>query len=607
MCGIFGITSKTDVAALLFTGLERLEYRGYDSCGVALLDGASTLAYRKGAGEVSVVRREERFDELHGNSGLGHTRWATHGRVSRVNAHPHLDGAGDIAIAHNGIIENHAELRQRLAQRGHVFVSETDSEVIAHLIADEARSTRDFSEAVLAAVRALAGTYAIGVISAREPGTLYAARRESPLLIGAGKDFTCFASDPLAFSALTSRVAFLQDGEMVRIRPDGYALREIATGREIARPLVTLQLDGARSELGSFTDFMSKEISENGTVTRTALSQPQDLFHAVAGTIQKSDQTYLTGMGTAYYVAVMAQYIFARWVGRYLPALSADELPYLARFRTGNHVIAVSQSGETYDTLKALRSAKTSGATTSAVLNVISSSMARETDRFIDQKAGAEICVLSTKSTVSQLVILMRLALELGDASGHLTQAQSAECRRELQLLPGLLDQLWNRSHDQLREIARRLAVIRNWFFIGRGIYHGLALEAALKFKEVTYSHAEGMPAGFLKHGTISLIDESMHTAIFLPGLDEAELRTQTLGAAAEINARGGIILAFQPEGIGKLQGLFTDVIEYPQSGPLTNFILALMQAQLFAYYTARALGRNVDKPRSLAKSVTVG
>jgi glucosamine--fructose-6-phosphate aminotransferase (isomerizing) len=303
----------------------------------------------------------------------------------------------------------------------------------------------------------------------------------------------------------------------------------------------------------------------------------------------------------------MAQYAFARLAGRLFPAASSDELPYLACFRPGDHVLAISQSGETYDTLRALRLANRAGARTSAILNVATSSMARESDHWIDMRAGAEICVLSTKSTMSQLAILMRVAIELGERQGHLTTQAAAAAREELAMLPAKLDETWNRRQDSLRDLARRFSVIRNWFFIGRGIYHGLALEAALKFKEVTYCHAEGMPAGALKHGTISLIDEAMHTAIFLPGADEPELRQQAMGAVSEIAARGGKVIAFQPEGIGDPEGHFEAVIETPRSGPLTAPLLELMQAQIFAYFTARALGRNVDKPRALAKSVTVG
>ncbi len=608
MCGIFGILGNTNRVPTLVEGLARLEYRGYDSCGIAVLDGGAELVVRKGAGEVALVRKEERFDELEGAVCLGHTRWATHGRVTHGNAHPHMDTSGRIAVVHNGIIENHEELRRALVAKGARFLSETDTEVVAHLIAEELKEKRgDIEEAILAAVRALRGTFGLGIISAASPDTLWAVRKESPLIAGIGDDFHCFASDPLAFSALTSKVVFLQDGELLRIRRDSYQVRRIEDGKEVARRHEVLRLDRGRADRGDYPDFMSKEIGENPLVTRTALTIPDGAIDSLVDSIRKNGRTWLTGMGTAYYVALMGEYLFARWAGRFLPALSADELPYLVRFQPGDHVLAVSQSGETYDTLRALRDAKTKGATTSAVLNVPSSSMARETDRFVDQKAGPEICVLSTKSTVSQLAILARVAVRLGEADGFLDAAAARRARDELQLLPGLLEQVFHRNHEQLRDLARQLAVIRNWFFIGRGIYYGVAMEAALKFKEVTYSHAEGMPAGFLKHGTISLIDETMHTAVFLPGKEDEELRNQTLGAAAEINARGGVIVAFQPEGLGDPDRHFGHIVEYPRAGPLAHPFLGLMQAQLFAYYTARALGRNVDKPRALAKSVTVG
>ena len=352
---------------------------------------------------------------------------------------------------------------------------------------------------------------------------------------------------------------------------------------------------------------MSKEIHENASVVRTALEISEEEINGLVDEFERAPHSVLTGIGTSYYVAVMAQYAFARLSGRFVAALSSDELPYLACFREGDHVLAISQSGETYDTLKALRQAKKAGTRTTAILNVPTSSMARETDHSVDQRAGAEICVLSTKSTMSQLTILHRVAVALGERTGFLDAQAAQQAYDELAALPERLEELWERPHDHLRDLARRFSVIRNWFFLGRGIYHGLALEAALKFKEVTYCHAEGMPAGALKHGTISLIDEAMHTAIFLPGEEEPELRQQCIGAVTEINARGGKVIAFQPEGIGDPEGLFEAIVEAPRAGRVAQPLLGLMQAQLFAYYTARALGRNVDKPRALAKSVTVG
>ncbi|MCA8960685.1 MAG: glutamine--fructose-6-phosphate transaminase (isomerizing) [Planctomycetes bacterium] len=606
MCGIFGITAHRDIAPFLVDGLSRLEYRGYDSCGIAVYDGDG-LEIRKGAGEVAVVRREEKFDELHGETALGHTRWATHGRVSRVNAHPHPDTYGEIAIVHNGILENHAALRTELERGGHSFVSETDSEVIVHLIESEVRRGVALEAAILATIRRLQGTFGLGVISSKEPGVLYAARKESPLIVGVGDDFHCFASDPLAFSAETHRVIYLEDGELVRVDPESVRIVDVTTGSVIHRTPVELHLQSRDTQHDGFADYMSKEIHENAAVARIALATPIEELDPIVDEILESRLSYLTGIGTSYYVAVMAQYAFNQVAGCFLPALSSDELPYLVSFADGDHIIAISQSGETYDTLKALRQAMRDGARTSAVLNVPTSSMAREVHHAIDQKAGPEICVLSTNSTISQLVILFRVALRLGERNGHLSAAEVQSYQGELERLPDQFDRAWGTSHEALRDLARRHSVIRNWFFLGRSIYHGLALEAALKFKEVTYCHAEGMPAGALKHGTISLIDEAMHSAIFLPSEREEELRTQSLGAVAEINARGGSVVAFQPSGIGDPEGLFYSVVEHPDNGPLTNPLLALMQAQLFAYYTARALGRNVDKPRNLAKSVTVG
>jgi len=607
MCGIFGISGTRDVAPLLIEGLARLEYRGYDSCGMAVIDDEGRLALRKGAGEVRVVAREERFEELSGLSGLGHTRWATHGRVSRVNAHPHTDSYGEVAIVHNGILENHDELRRSLGEKGHAFVSETDSEVIAHLIEEELRGADDLVAAVRGAGRALRGTYGIGVISARHPGVLIALRRESPLLVGLGDDFTCFASDPLAFAPLTDRVLYLEDGELAVVEPGGAKLLSIESGEPIERERVVLNLAERTASHDGFPDYMSKEIHENAAVARTALSLDEEEILGLVVELERAPRSILTGIGTSHYVAVMAQYVLSELGGRFFPAVSSDELPYLARFDADTHILAISQSGETYDTLKALRRAKRAGARTTAILNVPSSSMARETDHSVDQRAGAEICVLSTKSTMSQLVILHRVAITLGERSGHLDRASADAAREELEGLPSFLDELWSRSHAPLRDLALRLSVIRNWFFLGRGVHHGLALEAALKFKEVTYCHAEGMPAGALKHGTISLIDEAMHTAIFLPGPEDPELRQQGIGAVTEINARGGRVIAFQPEGCEDPIGLFESVIETPRAGRIASPLLGLMQAQLFAYYTARALGRNVDKPRSLAKSVTVG
>ncbi|MGE4619534.1 MAG: glutamine--fructose-6-phosphate transaminase (isomerizing) [Planctomycetota bacterium] len=606
MCGIFGITSAQDISATLIKSLERLEYRGYDSCGLSVIGDDGELTVRKGAGQVQRVATAERFAEVTGCTGLGHVRWATHGRVSRLNAHPLTDAYGEIAIVHNGILQGYQEQRDELTQQGHTFITETDSELIVHLIEKGLRDGLSLEDAILDCARSLQGTYAIGVVSSKEPDALYALRRESPLLVGIGKDFHCFSSDPLAFAGLTDQVLWLEDGEMVRIDRASARIRNIDSGEIIERKSDTVTVSERAAELDDHPDFMSKEISENGAVTRTALNVPQEKIDEIVSSILNSRRTVLTGVGTSYYVALIGQYMMSGMAGEFVPAMSSDEMPHMVSLSPGDHVLALSQSGETYDTLRALRISRKRGASLSAILNVPTSSMAREVDHFIDQEAGPEICVLSTKSTVSQLILLQRIALGLALAHRAITDSEKQQIEADLTALPDQLDALFASDHDQIRDLARRHSVMRNWFFLGRGIQHGLALEAALKFKEVTYCHAEGMSAGALKHGTISLIDDAMHTVIFLPGVESPNLRQHSLGAIAEISTRGGKVICFQPEGAPIPEPRPEVIIESPAAGRWTLPLLQLMQAQLFAYYTARALGRDVDKPRSLAKSVTV-
>ena len=607
MCGIFGISSRHDVTPTLLEALEKLEYRGYDSCGLSVAGEDGQLQIRKGAGPVQRVAAEERFSELGGHWGLGHVRWATHGRVSRLNAHPLIDSYGDIAIVHNGILQRYESLRSELESAGHTFLSETDSEVIAHLIEKNLKDGLKVEEAILECARRLQGTYAIGVMSRQEPGVLYALRNESPLLIGVGKDFHCFSSDPLTLGGLTDQVIWLEDGEMARIDRDSCRLLSIADASVIQRDPETVSIAARAVELNGHPDFMSKEISENGEVVRTALSINQEKIDSIVDAILQSERTVLTGVGTSYYVALMGQYMISDLADEFTPAMSSDEMPHMVPLGDSDHVLAISQSGETYDTLRALRLSRSRGANLSAILNVDSSSMAREVDQYLDQGAGPEICVLSTKSTISQLTLMLRIAVRLGERKGVLSGPRLEEICEDMAALPDRLDGIAKSDHALIRDLARRHSVMRNWFFLGRGIQHGLALEAALKFKEVTYCHAEGMSSGALKHGTISLIDDAMHTVIFLPGTEVEELRQHAIGAIAEISTRGGKVICFQPQGSPAPEPRPDSIVDGPSAGPWTTPLLQLMQAQLFAYYTAKALGRNVDKPRALAKSVTVG
>ncbi len=606
MCGIFGISANRNVTPLLIDALEKLEYRGYDSCGLTVGGEDGHLQIRKGAGPVQRVASEERFAEISGNWGLGHVRWATHGRVSRLNSHPLVDSYGDIAIVHNGILQGYEALRQELIAEGHTFLSETDSEVIAHLIERAIKQGSTVEEAILICAQKLQGTYAIGVMTKQEPGTLYALRKESPLLIGVGDDFHCFSSDPLTLGGITEKVIWLEDGEMARVDQKSCTLRNISDGSTFQRKPETISIAERAVDLAGYPDFMSKEIAENGKVVQTAIELPDDQIDDIVTAMEKSQRTVLTGVGTSFYVALMGQYMISELADEFTPAMSSDEMPHMVPLRDSDHVLAISQSGETYDTLRALRLSRSRGANLSAILNVESSSMAREVDQYIDQGAGPEICVLSTKSTISQLALMLRIAVRLGERKGVLDGERLAAIREDMAALPARLDAIAEGDHGQIRDLARRHSVMRNWFFLGRGIQHGLALEAALKFKEVTYCHAEGMSSGALKHGTISLIDDAMHTVIFLPGSDVHDLRQHAMGAIAEISTRGGKVICFQPQGSPPPDPRPESIVECPAAGPWTTPMLQLMQAQLLAYYTAKALGRNVDKPRALAKSVTV-
>ncbi|RMF87424.1 MAG: glutamine--fructose-6-phosphate transaminase (isomerizing) [Nitrospinota bacterium] len=606
MCGICGVIGKTNVVPQLLTGLRNLEYRGYDSCGVAVIaDG--TIHLRKNVGAVEEVEQKEQFQELEGFIGLAHTRWATHGGVTRANAHPHLSCSGDFALVHNGIIDNYRPIKAWLKERGHQFLSQTDTEVIVHLIEEYFRESGEIEPAFRKALARLEGSFALALISTHDPHTLFCARQESPLIIGVGNGNMYLGSDMNAFVEYTREVICLEDGEYAVVRRDGVTIRQMQTGKRVVRACEQMPDEGYTiNDKGKYQHFMLKEIAEEPEVVQKALEIEDEAIIRLARTVAQSAHVYLTGIGTAFYVTLIAQHYFARLADRYIPALSSDEFPFLAQVGRGSTVIAVSQSGETIDTLRALRYAKERGATTAAVVNVPSSSMVREVDQAILQGAGPEICVLSTKSTVSQVIILLRVALELAVLEGKLEARMKEQYEQELASLPALLTDLIASLPAQVRVPAYEYAKVHNWFFIGRGVYSAVALESALKFKESSYLHAEGMSGGFLKHGTIALIDETTSTAAFVPPPEEKELFALTLSSIQEIKARGGFVLGIHQEGDGSEEKFFDAEIVLPAVSPLVAPVVALTAGQILAYYTALALGRSIDKPRALAKSVTV-
>ena len=590
MCGIVGAVGADRIAEILLAGIRNLEYRGYDSCGMAVLDG-DNIILRKDAGVVADVDARLHFAELPGTIGIAHTRWATHGRVNQINSHPHLSAGGDFAIIHNGIISNYKEIKQFLRGEGYEFRSETDSEVVATLLEHSYRETGSVESALVRTARRLEGSYAILALTPHDPEHIYAARLESPLMIGIGAEGNFLGSDANAFIAYTRSAVPLDDGEYAVVGKDSYQIRNLITGELVERPSFSVPWDVNESRKGGYPHFMLKEIHEQPQAVSQALAADEEMISLLADRVLEAAQVYLLGVGTTHYVSVFGQYALKQLAGVFAPALSSDEFEHTAVISPGALVIAASQSGETYDTLRALRFAKDGGAETAAIVNVVGSSMTRTADHSIIQSSGPEICVISTKAALAQMVILLRLAVEAGRRRGTLDAAGEKALRSALAKLPETIQQIINERSGTIRALAYRHADIGNWVFLGRGRYYPIAMESALKMKEVSYVHSEGMPAGFLKHGTLALIDESVHTLVFCPSREEGDLFDATHSSAEEVNAREGRLVGF---------------CFLPNLHPLLNPLLQLVVGQLFSYFTALALGRNIDKPRSLAKSVTV-
>jgi len=605
MCGIAGVAGFENVTPRLYEGIRALEYRGYDSCGIAVL-GDGRIEVRKNVGGVEEVGQRERFLDLCGSVGIAHTRWATHGGVTRENAHPHLSCDRQFAVVHNGIIDNYRELRERLAAEGHHFVSATDTEIVAHLLEACQAKLGDPVEAFLHALGELRGSYALAVVTTLAPGRILCAKQRSPLILGLGEDGNYIGSDFNAFIERTRRAVILEDGEAAVVSPDDYFVREHTRGEVVPKKVVTIAWDAEMARKGGYPHYMLKEIHEQPQAVRAALQTEASTIEALADLLASARQVYLVGVGTTYYVALAGQSFLAQLAGRFAPAVSSDEFRHVARPGPEDLVLSISQSGETYDTLDAVRYARERGARTAAIVNVVGSSLERAVDVSVLQMSGPEISVISTKAALAQMVILGRIAAALAvrlTDNAHEAGAAARRAQRALEDLPEHIERFLNEQSGFLNLLARRHAEARHWLFLGRGIYASVALECALKMKEVSYVHAEGMPAGFLKHGTLALIDDAVRSLVFMPPPEDRRLYELTVSSAHEIKARGGRIVgfAFAPE-----EGLLDDAVILPATSPLTAPLLELVAGQLFSYFTAVALGRSIDRPRSLAKSVTV-
>ena len=606
MCGISGMINAKNVAHPLYASIRNLEYRGYDSCGMALLD-AGKIQTRKNTGGVEEVNQRERLTQLSGRLGIAHTRWATHGVVSRENAHPHLSTNEAFAVVHNGIFSNYQDLQEELEAEGVTFCSQTDTEVFVQLMARHYQRLQNTERAFVAALEQMEGSFAIVMISVHEPDRLFCAKRDSPLILGLGEGSNYVGSDINAFLEYTRRAVILDDDEYVILTQESYQIRSLRDGQQVEKDILHIDWDAETTRKGGFAHYMLKEIFDEPQTLRQALKIPDKEIRKLAQKFVEVPQAYLVGVGTTFYVAQLGQYFFSQLTGRYFPAISSDEFIDIAGVQAQDLVLAISQSGETYDTKMALNFARQRGAETAAIVNVMGSSIGMQVDQVIMQGSGPEICVVSTKAAIAQTLILLRIAVETGCQQGGLDDQQIDSFHTAVNRLPDLIQDTLNEQSGFLRNIARSTSWVPNWLFLGCGQYYPVAMESALKMKEITYQHAEGMPAGFLKHGTLSMIEKSVHSLFFVPLPGQQDLHRRTLIAMEEVRTRGGTLAGFVFEEDRHAREVLDYAVELPTVHPWLAPLLQMTMAQLLSYYAALDLGRNIDKPRNLAKSVTVG
>ena len=613
MCGIIGYLGDREATPILMESLKRLEYRGYDSAGVAVLE----LPKPGQAIHTSLTKSEAKVDTLieklnanmpTGHLGIGHTRWATHGKPTYINAHPHTDCNGKIFVVHNGIIENFAELKAELEAAGHEFTSETDTEVVPHLI--EANYKGDFLAAVRAALKRIHGAYALAMFSTDDPELLIGARLNAPLVVGLGDHEYYIASDITAIIPYTKRVLVLGEGEVAAVTPLG---AEVSTldGMTVKPKLIHVDWDVSQAQKGGFAHFMLKEIHETpeavanamrGRLTDDGLVSFRE-FDIDDRKLKGYEEAVLLGMGTSRHAAMVGEYLIEDWAGIPARAVDASEFRYRRpTFGPKTLAIVLTQSGETADTLVGLHRAKERGALTVAVTNVFASSAARDADGAIYLHSGPEICVASTKTLAAHMVSLSLLSLRLATVNGRVSLERRRELVAAFRMLPDQIRELVEREKE-IAKIAHRYSGFRNFMYFGRGLSYPVALEGALKLKEISYIHAEGTTGGELKHGPIALLDDKFPVIAICTA---SATKDKMVSNVHEIVARNAPVLALITNGDRSLDGVATDVFEMPAVEEVSAAILNTVMLQLFAYHVAVELGENVDQPRNLAKSVTV-
>ncbi len=610
MCGIVGAVAERNITAVLLEGLKRLEYRGYDSAGVALLNDQGLLQRSRRVGKVAELQNALTLEPLAGRLGIAHTRWATHGAPSERNAHPHFSGEA-LAVVHNGIIENHDALRERLQALGYVFSSDTDTEVIVHLLEHKLQSLDDLADALKAAVEELHGAYGLAVISAKQPDRLLAARSGSPLVIGLGLGENFLASDQLALRQVTDRFMYLEEGDIAEIRRDSVLIWDV-DGQPVERESVQYHEGAEAADKGAFRHFMLKEIFEQPKVVQRTLEGRLGSDHVLvqafgpqaAELFGKVKNVQIVACGTSYHAGMVARYWLEELAGIPCQIEVASEFRYRkVVVQPDTLFVSISQSGETADTLAALRNGKALGYLASlAICNVGISSLVRESDLCLLTLAGPEIGVASTKAFTTQLVALMLLTLSLGQVRGTLDKQLEAELVDQLRRLPTRLDEAL--AMDKVVEkISELFAEKHHALFLGRGTQYPVAMEGALKLKEISYIHAEAYPAGELKHGPLALVDSDMPVVTVAPNNELLEKLKSNL---QEVRARGGELVVFADQQAGMSNGEGTHVVNMPHIHDALAPILYTIPLQLLSYYVAVLKGTDVDQPRNLAKSVTV-
>jgi len=622
MCGIIGYVGPqgTDVTSILLEGLSKLEYRGYDSAGIAVLTSNGTLELRRRAGKIAnlVATLENGSRPEPGPLGIGHTRWATHGRPNDANAHPHPDCTGVLTVAHNGIIENYAELRAELEREGHIFRSETDTEVLSHLVERYyfGDAQHDLEQAVYLALQCVTGSYAIAVVSSEQPHLLIGARYGGgPLIVGVGEGEQFLASDIPAILKHTRRVLILDEGEIASLRPGGVSISKI-DGTPVQRDPLTIEWNVESAEKGGYPHFVLKEIHEQPDALRRALTGRvrEGKLHLAeleqvrqSGLLDKVQRIIIVACGTSYHAGLIARYAIEQWARIPVEAITAAEFRYCNPIVGPETLcIAVTQSGETADTLVGIRQAREHGAPVIAITNVVASAITRLSDAVLYLQAGPEIGVVATKTFVTSVTVLYLLGLYLALQRGRMTSEEVGEILAALEHIPNQVQQVLSSAaspDDQIEPLAKRMSHCSSMMFIGRGVGFPTALEGALKLKEISYIHAEGLPAGELKHGSIALLDPDTP---LIAVATASHVYEKVVSNMQEVRARDARVIVVATEGNESIRQHADDVLYVPATIEALSPLLAIIPLQLFAYHAAVARGCNVDQPRNLAKSVTV-